>query len=119
MNVHVDNFTGLIVTKTGVAIAFVNGMATPVEPGDEAPGAYNENGEHVADPFSLSAKLDTLTAKADAVAKLSKAAVDYREPSERADRRCALCSMYMIPAACSHVAGDISPKGTCDDFARR
>lgn len=47
------------------------------------------------------------------MAKLSKAAVNYR-PATTRDRRCGTCSMYQQGGTCSLVAGSIDTDDVCD-----
>jgi LSD1 subclass zinc finger protein len=49
--------------------------------------------------------------------KVSKEAVDYGPGAKH--RKCALCSMFRAPHACTLVAGHIDPQYVCDRFVRR
>lgn len=50
------------------------------------------------------------------MAKAPKAKANYRPGSPA--KRCADCSMFQPPSACSAVKGKISPQGLCDYFEK-
>lgn len=109
-------FEGLRVEPSGAIVAYLPAGVVRLEPDEtdagRAAGWYDWSWREVEDPTEEAG--NELNAKLDA-AKVSKASVNYEELGPTA-RRCALCTMFIPPAACSHVAGEISPDGTCEDF---
>lgn len=104
-------FEGLRVEPSGAIVAYLPAGVVRLEPDEadaaRAPGWYDWSWRKVADP--------TAEVRGDAGGKVSKASVNYEDVGPPA-RRCALCTMFIPTAACSHVAGEISPDGTCEDF---
>jgi hypothetical protein len=49
--------------------------------------------------------------------KVSKVSVDYGPGVSH--RKCALCTMFVAPHACTLVAGWIDPNAVCDRFVRK
>lgn len=53
------------------------------------------------------------------MAKATQSAADYVAQSAKADERCAICTMFRPPSACTAVSGTIAPAGWCKFFKRR
>lgn len=53
---------------------------------------------------------------APALAKASKAAVDYRD-KPNGNQQCSKCRFFEAPHSCKLVEGEISPNGWCHFFA--
>lgn len=53
------------------------------------------------------------------MAKATQAEAQYVAKSAKPDERCAICTMFRPPSACTAVSGTISPAGWCKFFKRR
>jgi len=72
--------------------------------------------QHAVGAAGVTATLCGTPHRADAVIKISKAAVAYQD-QPNGDKECGKCTQFEPPAACKLVDGSISPQGYCRLFA--